>query len=113
VEKSAPAPAPVAAGGQQPVTVVLLALVAVLVLATGYLVVTVSSLKTKVNDLEAEAPFRYVRFRDPPYTDEELEQWAARLCRAREPVYAYFRHEDEPTAPAYAQRLVALLGAEP
>ncbi len=67
----------------------------------------------RVNDLETEAPFRYVRFRNPPYTDEELEQWAARLRTVREPVYAYFRHEDEPAAPAYAQRLVALLGAEP
>jgi uncharacterized protein YecE (DUF72 family) len=63
----------------------------------------------RVNDLESEAAFRYVRFRDPPYADEELEQWAARLRDAREPVYAYFRHEDEPTAPAYAQRLLGLL----
>jgi uncharacterized protein YecE (DUF72 family) len=63
----------------------------------------------RVNDLETESPFRYVRFRDPPYADEELEEWAARLREVREPVYAYFRHEDEPTAPAYAQRLLELL----
>jgi uncharacterized protein YecE (DUF72 family) len=67
----------------------------------------------RVNDLESEAPFRYVRFRDPPYADEELEQWAGRLRDVHEPVYAYFRHEDEPTAPAYARRLLELLGAEP
>jgi uncharacterized protein YecE (DUF72 family) len=64
----------------------------------------------RVNDLESEAPFRYVRFRDPPYADEELEQWAARLRDVKEPVYAYFRHEDEPTAPAYARRLLELIG---
>jgi uncharacterized protein YecE (DUF72 family) len=63
----------------------------------------------RVNDLESDAPFRYVRFRDPPYTDEDLEQWAARLREVREPVFAYFRHEDAPTAPAYAQRLLELL----
>jgi uncharacterized protein YecE (DUF72 family) len=63
----------------------------------------------RVNDLETEAPFRYVRFRDPPYTDAELEEWAGRLREVREPVYAYFRHEDEPTAPAYARRLLELL----
>ena len=63
----------------------------------------------RVNDLETEAPFRYVRFRDPPYADEELERWAARLRGVAEPVYAYFRHEDEPTAPAYAQRLLELV----
>ena len=27
-----------------------------------------------------------------------------------EPVFAYFRHEDEPTAPGYAKRLLELLG---
>jgi uncharacterized protein YecE (DUF72 family) len=63
----------------------------------------------RVNDLDGEAPFRYVRFRDPPYTDEQLQEWAARLREAHEPVYVYFRHEDEPTAPRYAQRLLELL----
>lgn len=59
----------------------------------------------RVNDLESPAPFRYVRFRDPPYDDGALIEWAARIRALREQVYAYFRHEDEPTAPAYAQRL--------
>jgi hypothetical protein len=27
----------------------------------------------RVNDLEHAAPFRYVRFRDPPYSDDELQ----------------------------------------
>jgi uncharacterized protein YecE (DUF72 family) len=64
----------------------------------------------RVNDLEHAAPFRYVRFRDPPYSDDELQKWAERLRAVDEPVFAYFRHEDEPTAPAYAQRLIELLG---
>ncbi|HEX6662603.1 MAG TPA: DUF72 domain-containing protein [Gaiellaceae bacterium] len=64
---------------------------------------------TRVNDLEQEAPFRYVRFRDPPYSDEELRAWADRLRVVDEPTFAYFRHEDEPTAPAYARRLLELL----
>jgi uncharacterized protein YecE (DUF72 family) len=63
----------------------------------------------RVNDLEHEAPFRYVRFRDPPYSDEQLQEWAVRLRKVEEPVFAYFRHEDAPTAPAYAQRLRQLL----
>jgi Protein of unknown function DUF72 len=63
----------------------------------------------RVNDLETESPFRYVRFRDPPYSDEELARWAERLRQVAEPVYAYFRHEDEPTAPRYALRLRELL----
>ncbi len=58
----------------------------------------------RVDDLEHPAPFRYLRRREPP--DEEL---AARIRAAREPVYVYFRHEDEPTAPAYASRLLELL----
>jgi uncharacterized protein YecE (DUF72 family) len=63
----------------------------------------------RVNDLEHEASFRYVRFRDPPYTDENLRTWADRIRAVEDPVFAYFRHEDEPTAPAYAQRLLELL----
>ena len=64
---------------------------------------------TRVNDLEHEAPFRYLRFRDPPYSDEELRAWGCRLRVVDEPTFAYFRHEDEPTAPAYARRLLELL----
>jgi uncharacterized protein YecE (DUF72 family) len=65
----------------------------------------------RVNDLETDAPFRYVRFRDPPYTDGELAEWAERLRAVAEPTYAYFRHEDEPTAPEYALRLHGLVAA--
>src|SRR4051812_46783202 len=64
----------------------------------------------RVNDLEHEAPFRYVRFRDPPYDHGELQEWAARLRGVAIPVFPCFRHEDEPTAPAYARRLLELLG---
>jgi uncharacterized protein YecE (DUF72 family) len=64
----------------------------------------------RVNDLDHVAPFRYVRFRDPPYDDEALREWADRLRTVDVPLYAYFRHEDEPTAPAYARRLLELLG---
>src|SRR5262249_39697686 len=58
-----------------------------------------------VNDLEAE-PFRYVRLREPPYADAELETLVSRV---RAPPYAYARHEDEPTAPAYAALLRQLV----
>jgi uncharacterized protein YecE (DUF72 family) len=63
----------------------------------------------QVNDLEA-GPFRYVRMREPPYSDVDLAALAARLVP---PAYVYFRHEDEPTAPAYAARLVELIAARP
>jgi uncharacterized protein YecE (DUF72 family) len=59
-----------------------------------------------VNDFDA-APFSYIRLREPPHTDDDLRGLALRL---RDPAYVYFRHEDEPTAPAYAERLLALLG---
>ena len=64
----------------------------------------------RVNDLDHPAPFRYLRLREPPYDDDALRSLAERVRGVREPVYVYFRHEDEPTAPAYADRLVALLG---
>ena len=63
----------------------------------------------RVNDLDQEAPFRYVRFRDPPYDDEALRACADRLRAVDVPLYAYFRHEDEPAAPRYAARLLELL----
>jgi uncharacterized protein YecE (DUF72 family) len=66
----------------------------------------------RVNDWESDAAFRYLRFREPPYADDELRALAKRiapLLDAGVDVYAYFRHEDEPTAPAYALRLLQLL----
>jgi uncharacterized protein YecE (DUF72 family) len=69
----------------------------------------------RVNALDAAAPFRYLRFRDPPYDEEALATIAGGirplLAQGIE-VYGYFRHEDEPTAPAYAERLLGLLQAE-
>jgi uncharacterized protein YecE (DUF72 family) len=68
----------------------------------------------RVNDLDAEAPFRYVRLRDPPYDDASLASWAERLATLAESettVYCYFKHEDEPTAPSYARRLLELTAA--
>jgi uncharacterized protein YecE (DUF72 family) len=66
----------------------------------------------RVNALEAEAPFRYLRLREPPYTGADLEREAERiapLLAAGLDVYVYLRHEDEPTAPLYAERLLELL----
>jgi len=66
----------------------------------------------RVNALGGEAPFRYLRLRDPPYDEQALGGWAERL----EPllaegtrVFVYFKHEDQPLAPAYARRLIDLL----
>jgi uncharacterized protein YecE (DUF72 family) len=52
----------------------------------------------RVNDLEHDAPFRYVRFRDPPYDDEELREWAQRLLKVDVPLYAYLRGKTTGTA---------------
>jgi uncharacterized protein YecE (DUF72 family) len=65
-----------------------------------------------VNALEGDAPFRYLRLREPPYDEEALRKWAGRLLPlldAGTRVYVYFKHEDEPLAPLYAQRLVQLI----
>ena len=66
----------------------------------------------RVNDWDADAPFRYLRFREPPYSDDELGHFAARIRSLLDEdveVFAYFRHEDEPTAPQYAEQLLTLL----
>jgi uncharacterized protein YecE (DUF72 family) len=59
----------------------------------------------RVNDPGSE-PFRYLRLREPPYSDEDLRAFAATI---RDPAYIYLRHEDAPTAPEAAERLRAFL----
>jgi uncharacterized protein YecE (DUF72 family) len=65
-----------------------------------------------VNAFDGDAPFRYLRLREPPYDDKELLDWAERIRTVLAEgvhAYVYFQHEDEPTAPAYAARLLELL----
>jgi hypothetical protein len=67
----------------------------------------------RVGALKGNAPFRYLRLREPPYSDDDLEAWAEKLRPLLDDhlqVYCYFMHEDEPTAPRYARRLLELLG---
>jgi uncharacterized protein YecE (DUF72 family) len=64
----------------------------------------------RVNQLDADAPFRYLRLREPPYEEAALQQLASRLAAEQVPVYAFFKHEDEtPRGAEYALRLVELL----
>ena len=66
----------------------------------------------RVNQLDGAAGFRYLRMRDPPYDEAALAGAARtveRLLADGLDVYCYFRHEDEPTAPAYAARLRELV----
>lgn len=60
----------------------------------------------KVDDADAR-PFQYLRLREPPYSDDDLQAVAATV---RDPAYVYVRHEDAPTAPDVAIRLRRLLG---
>jgi uncharacterized protein YecE (DUF72 family) len=62
---------------------------------------------------EGAAAFRYLRLREPPYGDEALAALAAEIRPRLEDgldVYAFFRHEDEPTAPRFAAHLRQLVG---
>jgi uncharacterized protein YecE (DUF72 family) len=67
----------------------------------------------RVGSLEGSAAFRYMRLREPPYSDSDLRGWAEKLRPLLEEgvrVHCYFKHEGEPTAPGYAGRLLELLG---
>jgi uncharacterized protein YecE (DUF72 family) len=67
----------------------------------------------QINDYEAAASFRYLRFRDPPYSEADITRIAGEIRPLLDEgveVFAYFRHEDEPSAPQYAERLLAELG---
>jgi uncharacterized protein YecE (DUF72 family) len=66
----------------------------------------------RVDDLEGAALFRYLRLREPPYEEAALVSLAETVRAQVEggvDVYAYFRHEDEPTAPRFATRLRELV----
>jgi uncharacterized protein YecE (DUF72 family) len=70
---------------------------------------------THVGSQTGPGSFRYLRFRDPPYSEDDLARAANEiggLLRSGVDVYAYFRHEDEPTAPRYASRLRELVDEE-
>lgn len=63
----------------------------------------------RVDSLDPGAPFHYLRLREPPYTDSALGDWAGRIGALAAPTFVYLRHEDQPTAPVYAARLVELV----
>ena len=68
----------------------------------------------RVDDWDAPTDWLYVRFREPPYEEDDLVSAADRigpLVAAGTDVFAFFRHEDEPTAPRYAERLRELVAA--
>jgi uncharacterized protein YecE (DUF72 family) len=64
-----------------------------------------------VGALEGDAGFRYLRLREPPYSEDELRGWADTIRSLEGDVFVYLRHEDEPVAPQYAQRLAELIAA--
>jgi uncharacterized protein YecE (DUF72 family) len=69
----------------------------------------------RVGAIEGPARFRYLRFREPPYDERALREVAEHvrpLVAAGLDVFAYLRHEDEPTAPRYAERLRELVGTD-
>jgi uncharacterized protein YecE (DUF72 family) len=66
-----------------------------------------------VDALDGAAAFRYLRLREPPYDEAALEVLAGKIrpqVVAGVDVYVFFRHEDQPTAPLYAERLLELVG---
>ena len=55
--------------------------------------------------------FCYFRLREPPYDETQLATLVSRITpalAAGADAFAYFRHEDEPTAPRYAAQLMDL-----
>jgi uncharacterized protein YecE (DUF72 family) len=66
---------------------------------------------SRVDGHGEHSAFHYLRLREPPYDEADLVRLAADiepLLEGGTDVYCYFRHEDAPTAPAYAERLLEL-----
>jgi uncharacterized protein YecE (DUF72 family) len=69
----------------------------------------------RVNGTQPDAPFRYFRWRDPPYPEERLAGIAHGVradLDAGRPVYGFFQHEDDPWGAAAALRLLEILDGE-
>ena len=64
----------------------------------------------RVGDVTADAPFHYLRFREPPYDDEALARIAGDVARSLQDATSmpYFRHESRrrPATPAALLQLV-------
>ena len=57
------------------------------------------------------ASWGYLRLRREIYTDADLEAWAGRIrAQGWSEAYVFFKHEDDGTAPRYAQRFLELGG---
>jgi len=68
----------------------------------------------RVDDDSGLAGWAYLRYRELRYPNEELDAIAARLAAlsdAGTETFAYFRHGDEPDAPAAAMRVAAVYGS--
>jgi uncharacterized protein YecE (DUF72 family) len=61
--------------------------------------------------LVATASWGYLRLRRADYTDADLEAWTTRIRnQGWSEAYAFFKHEDDGTAPVFAQRFMELGG---
>lgn len=66
----------------------------------------------RVGALGESAAFSYLRLRQPPYDEPALRSLADELrgpLRRGGTVYCYFKHEDDPSGPRYAERLLSLV----
>jgi uncharacterized protein YecE (DUF72 family) len=68
----------------------------------------------QIEELVSTAPFAYLRLRRTEYDDGALRAWEARLRGSSwDPVWLFFKHEDEGLGPKFALRLLELSGAKP
>ncbi len=62
---------------------------------------------------EPTAAWGYLRLRNTAYDDAQVAAWASRVAAAPwERAYVFFKHEDEPSGPRLAARLLELAGVE-
>jgi uncharacterized protein YecE (DUF72 family) len=64
--------------------------------------------------LAATASWGYLRLRKAAYSDAELQRWLEQMRgQGWSEAYVFFKHEDDGTAPKFAQRLLEVAGAQP
>ena len=64
--------------------------------------------------IEVTADYVYVRLRDEGYQDEDVARWAQtiRTLPGAGTAFVYFKHEEQGLGPAFAKRLIELVGRD-
>jgi uncharacterized protein YecE (DUF72 family) len=76
----------------------------------GYALCCSDTENPEISHFVSTADWGYLRLRKPNYSEEQLLEWARKIKSQNWlSVYAFFKHEDEPTGPALAKHFLEIM----